>query len=124
FFSSRRRHTRSKRDWSSDVCSSDLTDKYRNFRLVVALLGCLPLSQATSAQAPASDLHFKKDISVGGNSVSNSEVWVKGARERAVSSSPAGTLITLQQCDLKRTLTINEQTRSYLIIDDPQDESA
>src|SRR5699024_11458058 len=27
FFSSRRRHTRSKRDWSSDVCSSDLTSK-------------------------------------------------------------------------------------------------
>src|SRR5699024_2822561 len=26
FFSSRRRHTRSKRDWSSDVCSSDLED--------------------------------------------------------------------------------------------------
>src|SRR5699024_11386500 len=24
FFSSRRRHTRSKREWSSDVCSSDL----------------------------------------------------------------------------------------------------
>src|SRR5699024_12180795 len=24
FFSSRRRHTRSKRDWSSDMCSSDL----------------------------------------------------------------------------------------------------
>src|SRR5699024_11773400 len=24
FFSSKRRHTRSKRDWSSDVCSSDL----------------------------------------------------------------------------------------------------
>src|SRR5699024_1372517 len=27
FFSSRRRHTRSKRDWSSDVCSSDLSSK-------------------------------------------------------------------------------------------------
>src|SRR5699024_11952421 len=27
FFSSRRRHTRSKRDWSSDVCSSDLTEE-------------------------------------------------------------------------------------------------
>src|SRR5699024_11497457 len=26
-FSSRRRHTRSKRDWSSDVCSSDLTQR-------------------------------------------------------------------------------------------------
>src|SRR5699024_11968068 len=29
FFSSRRRHTRSKRDWSSDVCSSDLPEVYR-----------------------------------------------------------------------------------------------
>src|SRR5699024_11408501 len=28
FFSSRRRHTRSKRDWSSDVCSSDLHDHH------------------------------------------------------------------------------------------------
>src|SRR6266704_6256030 len=28
FFSSRRRHTRSKRDWSSDVCSSDLSTGY------------------------------------------------------------------------------------------------
>src|SRR5690606_40915247 len=27
FFSSRRRHTRFSRDWSSDVCSSDLEDK-------------------------------------------------------------------------------------------------
>src|SRR5699024_12227696 len=26
FFSSRRRHTSSKRDWSSDVCSSDLVE--------------------------------------------------------------------------------------------------
>src|SRR5690606_39636535 len=27
FFSSRRRHTRFSRDWSSDVCSSDLTEQ-------------------------------------------------------------------------------------------------
>src|SRR5690349_22808965 len=27
FFSSRRRHTRSLRDWSSDVCSSDLPER-------------------------------------------------------------------------------------------------
>src|SRR5690606_41187461 len=29
FFSSRRRHTRFSRDWSSDVCSSDLADLHR-----------------------------------------------------------------------------------------------
>src|SRR5699024_10742706 len=37
FFSSRRRHTRSKRDWSSDVCSSDLclTAWLRPIKLIV-----------------------------------------------------------------------------------------
>src|SRR5699024_11800962 len=34
----RRRHTRSKRDWSSDVCSSDLAESYEenNCRLVLS----------------------------------------------------------------------------------------
>src|SRR2546429_2055156 len=32
FFSSRRRHTRCSRDWSSDVCSSDLTHHIADFR--------------------------------------------------------------------------------------------
>src|SRR2546429_2323272 len=31
FFSSRRRHTRCSRDWSSDVCSSDLLQKWNGF---------------------------------------------------------------------------------------------
>src|SRR3712207_7367606 len=31
FFSSRRRHTRYWRDWSSDVCSSDLPVRYTGF---------------------------------------------------------------------------------------------
>src|SRR5690349_22714081 len=37
FFSSRRRHTRSLHDWSSDVCSSDLfsTEAYSNPGLVI-----------------------------------------------------------------------------------------
>src|SRR5206468_5758462 len=34
FFSSRRRHTRSDRDWSSDVCSSDLLERGEHIRLV------------------------------------------------------------------------------------------
>src|SRR5256885_5463208 len=32
FFSSRRRHTRLQGDWSSDVCSSDLSESYLDFR--------------------------------------------------------------------------------------------
>src|SRR5438034_5283515 len=37
FFSSRRRHTRSLCDWSSDVCSSDLTRRAMRVDPVVAL---------------------------------------------------------------------------------------
>src|SRR5438067_2937634 len=58
FFSSRRRHTRSKRDWSSDVCSSDLRLRLerRNLRF-----GCSDLDVAragaqvatTESQIPA-----------------------------------------------------------------------
>src|SRR5216684_7450436 len=33
FFSSRRRHTRCSRDWSSDVCSSDLIDRRVRLRM-------------------------------------------------------------------------------------------
>src|SRR6266496_6002447 len=36
FFSSRRRHTRSLRDWSSDVCSSDLAHGLRYRDLIAA----------------------------------------------------------------------------------------
>src|SRR3989440_1149046 len=37
FFSSRRRHTRSDRDWSSDVCSSDLLEVERRLPVEPAL---------------------------------------------------------------------------------------
>src|SRR6266511_4962778 len=41
FFSSRRRHTRFSRDWSSDVCSSDLhvqSDRKLDARVALALM--------------------------------------------------------------------------------------
>src|SRR2546429_7471526 len=38
FFSSRRRHTRCSRDWSSDVCSSDLASHGESFRTAEEVL--------------------------------------------------------------------------------------
>src|SRR3712207_7095739 len=59
FFSSRRRHTRYWRDWSSDVCSSDLRGTRRLVLLVavVAVLAAAPAAwflflEPAPAEAP------------------------------------------------------------------------
>src|SRR5690554_7157031 len=53
FFSSRRRHTRCGRDWSSDVCSSDLAELRNRFN---ALKGQLNTTR-NQKQVPK-NLHF------------------------------------------------------------------
>src|SRR2546428_11823926 len=52
FFSSRRRHTRSDRDWSSDVCSSDLNVELKAAGLteVVTVTEEAPLLNTTSPE--------------------------------------------------------------------------
>src|SRR5207249_6155410 len=51
--SSRRRHTRSKRDWSSDVCSSDLNEDKTVIRTGVGLFySLLPLLAGDFAANP------------------------------------------------------------------------
>ncbi len=72
----------------------------------------------------AQDLHIKKSITVGGNFVASTETSIKGSRERTVSQSPSGSTISLRQCDLKRTITINDQAQTYFIANDPQDDAA
>jgi hypothetical protein len=80
------------------------------------------LTAAMAAQAE--DLHLKKNISVGGNVVSSSETSIKGARTREVNQGPGGAMVTVRQCDLKRTVTLNDQTQSYLVVNDSQDDAA
>src|SRR5690606_17016358 len=49
FFSSRRRHTRFSRDWSSDVCSSDLGSSYAQLRGIFdCLKGGVEMSQQSN----------------------------------------------------------------------------
>src|SRR6266498_516906 len=51
FFSSRRRHTRCGRDWSSDVCSSDLSTGGRVFRSAACAAGRTSAATTTTAAA-------------------------------------------------------------------------
>jgi hypothetical protein len=90
-------------------------------RCLVVLIAA---SLVAAAQHKAEDIHIKKSITVGGNFVSSAETSLKGPRERTVTQGPNGNTLTLRQCDLKRTLTLNEQTQTYLVTNDPQDETA
>jgi hypothetical protein len=87
-------------------------------------LSCMLALLTATFAAQAEDLYLKKSISVGGNIVSSTETSIKGARTRDVNQGPGGSTVTLRQCDLKRTVTLNDQARTYLVVNDPQDEAA
>lgn len=82
----------------------------------------LVLLSAVAGQAQ--DLTIKKNITVGGNVISSTETSIKGARERTVTQTPAGNTVTIRECDLKRTIHINEQAQTYFIANDAQDDAA
>src|SRR5699024_11524972 len=67
-FASRRRHTRSKRDWSSDVCSSDLMtypmSVGRNFAEIVRALDAVRATDGEPIATPA-DWVPGQDVIVG-----------------------------------------------------------
>ncbi|HKU25049.1 MAG TPA: hypothetical protein VJQ54_06225, partial [Candidatus Sulfotelmatobacter sp.] len=81
-----------------------------------SVIGSLVLLTAVIVQAQ--DLHIKKTISVGGNVVSSTDTSIKGARQRDVT----GNQVTLRQCDLKRTLSLNDQLQTYLVQKDAVEE--
>src|SRR5699024_11294154 len=85
--SSRRRHTRSKRDWSSDVCSSDLA--LARTRVTGVHLKTLTL-RGFKSFASATTLHLEPGITcvVGPNGSGKSNVvdalaWVMGEQGRS-----------------------------------------
>src|SRR5690554_1767503 len=86
FFSSRRRHTRCGRDWSSDVCSSDL-------------LGPLSSYQLVSDEAVGDQHTLRFDVHFVGNIRAEIEFWVEHTGPRLgvfsgwqFSRSPIGVL--------------------------------
>jgi hypothetical protein len=88
----------------------------RYFRWTIVLL--------TTVAGFAQDLHIKKNITVEGNVVSSTDTSIKGARERTVTQTPAGNSVMIRQCDLKRTVHVNDQAQTYFIATDPQDDAA
>src|SRR2546422_5352418 len=71
FFSSRRRHTRCSRDWSSDVCSSDLARKLATSRHIV----CASPAYLLRHGRPDSPADLKKHICIGYSYAPHAEEW-------------------------------------------------
>src|SRR2546421_1512085 len=62
FFSSRRRHTRSDRDWSSDVCSSDLFEDCWTCSVAINNLVTLAAHTACGFQIGLDDYRFNATV--------------------------------------------------------------
>lgn len=72
----------------------------------------LSLVAATSASA---DIKMKTKNTSSGNT-SEGTIYIKGARQRSNQSFGAGfEMVTITQCDLKRTVQINDKARTYMV---------
>jgi hypothetical protein len=61
------------------------------------------------------DLTLTKKITVGGNDIT-AQTLIKGARERTTMDMGGGAaMCTIRQCDLKRSLTVNDAQKAYLV---------
>src|SRR5215213_8610509 len=78
------------------------------------IIGAIILLLCVSAPAFA-DLKITRKAGAGGYS-GQSTVYVKGARER----TEMPTITTIRQCDLKRTIQINERARKYAVVPDSE----
>src|SRR5690625_7340841 len=65
FFSSRRRHTRWPRDWSSDVCSSDLAKRSPETNVLVASRIVAPACSARFTVARSEERRVGKECRLG-----------------------------------------------------------
>src|SRR6266496_4913460 len=91
FFSSRRRHTRSLRDWSSDVCSSDLTKDARlaegkalGGSALTALSGCVQV-KGSGSNCVQSEIRNRVGLDATGSTYDGR--WVVSTAQLSVSTS-------------------------------------
>src|SRR5215211_8247039 len=88
FFSSRRRHTRSLCDWSSDVCSSDLVSVPLGF--IGCWLGTM-LRRETKAVRTFDELYVRSETGLGAEA--GTGLTLTGRRGRAAGAAAATTVI-------------------------------
>jgi hypothetical protein len=81
--------------------------------IVVIAAGVVTNSQTTVKQT-TNDMKLRQRMSTGNGAGAESLVYIKGQRMRTEMPGNMG-FTNILQCDLKRTVTINEKTKTYLI---------
>src|SRR5439155_12698986 len=118
-FSSRRRHTRWPRDWSSDVCSSDLCPLAAS-RFAVAGPAAAPAGVAPAATAAEA---FRRIAAAGGPFVSRGDSSGTHVKElglwRAAGVTPAPRWYLESGADQAATLHLADERRAYALADLP-----
>lgn len=82
------------------------------------IIGALIMLLCVSASAVA-DLKITRRAGAGGHT-GDSTVYIKGARER----TEMQTITTIRQCDLHRTIQLNDRARKYVIVPDSDGEAS
>lgn len=103
--------------------------KARNFRLMGGIiLTCIACVLVTTSSAraqqnrstkPQTDIKvtYRVSMNAGGNSMPGSEstTLIKGVRERTEDHRGNSDSVNITQCDLKRTIQLNDKTRKYMV---------
>ena len=81
------------------------------------LLICAAAASSTSSQnkPTTNDVKIRQRTTAGGGQGMETLLYIKGQRMRNEMASGSLGFTTILQCDLKRTLTINERTKTYMI---------
>ena len=80
---------------------------------VFAAVGLVTNSQTTN-KPTTNDVKIRQRMTMGGVSGVESLLYIKGQRMRSEMPGSMG-FTTIMQCDLKRTVTINEKSKTYMI---------
>src|SRR5688572_27873762 len=71
------------------------------------------------AASPPSDVKIRQRMSTGqGGQAMETVMYLKGPRMRSEMASTGMSMMTVRQCDLKRTIMINDKARKYFITPD------
>src|SRR5204863_484786 len=70
--------------------------------------------QTQKKPAAPSDVKIRQRMHMGADNGAETTLYIKGQRMRNEIAGSLG-ITTVVQCDLKRTLTINEKTKTYFV---------